>query len=235
MNNVGQIERITQNRVVKLFQDELAYTYLGNWEERDNNNNGSVQVMLFKDRLEVSNPGSLPYGLSPAKLRLPHNSIPANPLLAESMYLNGFIEKVGTGTGDIIRLCDEIGLRAPDFIQEEDFKIIIWRTSHSPQATGEVTGEVTGKATGEVSGEVVEEIKRVVMVLREPLKRSEIQSLLQLKHDDYFRINYIHPALELGMIELLFPDTPNHPNQKYLLTAKGEELHIMLQKEKENG
>lgn len=36
---VGQIERKTQNRVVKLFRDELDYTYLGNWEERENNNN----------------------------------------------------------------------------------------------------------------------------------------------------------------------------------------------------
>jgi type I restriction enzyme R subunit len=39
MTNVGSIERITQNRIVKLFQEELDYSYLGNWEERENNSN----------------------------------------------------------------------------------------------------------------------------------------------------------------------------------------------------
>ncbi len=39
MDTVGQVERKTQNRVVKLFKDELAYTYLGNWEEKENNSN----------------------------------------------------------------------------------------------------------------------------------------------------------------------------------------------------
>lgn len=84
--------------------------------------------MLFKDRLEIWNPGSLPYGLTTAKLRKPHSSIPANPLLAEPMYLAGFIERMGTRTGDIIRLCEEAGLKkAPDFLQEEIFKTILWR------------------------------------------------------------------------------------------------------------
>jgi type I restriction enzyme R subunit len=37
--NVGQRERLTQDRVVKLFQDKiLGYSYLGNWEQRENSN-----------------------------------------------------------------------------------------------------------------------------------------------------------------------------------------------------
>ena len=39
MNKVGALERITQNRVVKLFQHQLEYRYLGNWEKRSNNSN----------------------------------------------------------------------------------------------------------------------------------------------------------------------------------------------------
>jgi type I restriction enzyme R subunit len=39
MSKVGQIERATQNRIVQLFHEQLHYTYLGNWEEREGNSN----------------------------------------------------------------------------------------------------------------------------------------------------------------------------------------------------
>ena len=39
MNFVGQPERATQNRVIKLFCDELGYTYLGDWSDRPGNSN----------------------------------------------------------------------------------------------------------------------------------------------------------------------------------------------------
>ncbi|WP_174546352.1 type I restriction endonuclease subunit R [Nocardiopsis dassonvillei] len=39
MSDVGQIERKTQDRVVKLFEESLGYEYLGNWERQDDNSN----------------------------------------------------------------------------------------------------------------------------------------------------------------------------------------------------
>lgn len=39
MTDIGQPERATQNRVVKLFRDELHYAYLGNREDRPDNSN----------------------------------------------------------------------------------------------------------------------------------------------------------------------------------------------------
>lgn len=38
MNQIGKAERETQNRVIKLFTEELGYTYLGDWKERFNSN-----------------------------------------------------------------------------------------------------------------------------------------------------------------------------------------------------
>ncbi|MBR9920021.1 MAG: HsdR family type I site-specific deoxyribonuclease [Bacteroidetes bacterium] len=35
MSHIGKLERITQDRVIQLFQKELDYDYLGNWEEQE--------------------------------------------------------------------------------------------------------------------------------------------------------------------------------------------------------
>ena len=45
MNTVGQIERATQNRVVKLFRDSLSYDYLGDWSDRPINSNIEVELL----------------------------------------------------------------------------------------------------------------------------------------------------------------------------------------------
>jgi len=94
---------------------------------RDYTSNGSVQVMLFSDRLEVWNPGALPPSLTLDKLRKPHSSVPANPLLAESLYLAKYIERMGTGTGDMIQDCRNAGLPEPDFSLTDGFVTTVHR------------------------------------------------------------------------------------------------------------
>ncbi len=53
MSNVGQRERVTQERVVKFSQDELnyQYRYLGDWHERKNNRN--IEPELLTKRLKL--------------------------------------------------------------------------------------------------------------------------------------------------------------------------------------
>lgn len=113
---------------------------------RDYTSNGSVQVMVFADRVEVWNPGSLPPSLTLAQLRRPHGSIPANPLLAEPLYLTQYIERLGTGTGDMIRRCRELGLPEPTFSLDDGFRISLGRALPQPSslATTEETKEETG-------------------------------------------------------------------------------------------
>lgn len=47
---------------------------------RDYTSNASVEIMLFADRFEVWNPGTLPPSLTIESLSMPHSSQPGNPL-----------------------------------------------------------------------------------------------------------------------------------------------------------
>ena len=49
-----------------------------------------------------------------------HKSMPVNPLLARAMYMRGYIEHVGSGTGDIIERCRAKGLPPPIWENEDD-------------------------------------------------------------------------------------------------------------------
>lgn len=42
---INPIERITQNRIIQLFQEQLEYTYYGNWEKREHNSNVEADIL----------------------------------------------------------------------------------------------------------------------------------------------------------------------------------------------
>ena len=69
-------------------------------------------------------------------------------------------------------------------------------------------------------------IIKIVKAIREkqmPVK--EMLVSLGLKDRENFLANYLNPAISEGYIRLLYPDSPRHPRQKYLLTTKGMELY----------
>ena len=134
--------------------------------------NGSVQVMVFADRVEIWNPGSLPPSLTLAQLRQPHGSVPANPLLAEPLYLAQYIERLGTGTADMIRRCREAGLPEPVFSLDDGFRIALGRPT-PVDATQETTKETTQETTKETTQDTEQ-------IPREPRRpRERILALMQ--------------------------------------------------------
>jgi len=46
MNTIGKSERSTQNRIVQLFQNEMGYEYLGNWEKEIRNQSVEEDLLL---------------------------------------------------------------------------------------------------------------------------------------------------------------------------------------------
>ena len=42
---------------------------------------------------------------------------------------------------------------------------------------------------------------------------------------------YLNPAIAEGYVRLLYPKSPRHPRQRYLLTVKGQALYQELNKQ----
>ncbi len=113
---------------------------------RDYTDDGSVQVMLFRDRLEVLNPGTLPRGWTAANLLQTHDSKPHNGILATAMQWAGYVEKSGYGTEDIVRKCKAWGLRVPEYHPSAvDFRLVLWRKEVKEPCDSTQGGGVAGE------------------------------------------------------------------------------------------
>ena len=187
---------------------------------------------------EVWNPGKLPQGMTIAKLNKEHTSNPVNLVLANPVYLAGYIEQMGTGTTDIIDRCVENGLRKPEFHQDEDFRVVLWRPE--AQEGGKVAGteggkeggKERGKVAGKVAGKVDKNIARIILAIRgNTASTREIMAAMKLKGGDNFRSRYLYPSIEAGYVSKLYPDSVSRPDQAYYLTEKGLQLLSELLKE----
>ena len=74
--------------------------------------------------------------------------------------------------------------------------------------------------------EIIIELVRVVG--NDELSVKQMMELAGLKHRQNFLEYHLEPALREKFIRRKFPDNPNHPRQKYLLTVKGLALYNEL-------
>lgn len=112
----------------------------------------------------------------------------------------------------------EHGLPEPEFIQDLDFRTIIYR--YTPQPTVQLTPQPTPQPTVQDITSLTTAVKNLIKVLDGEMSREKLQESLQLKDREYFRTTYINEALNGGWIEMTEVE-PNHPEQKYRLTEKG--------------
>lgn len=82
-----------------------------------------------------------------------------------------------------------------------------------------------GSSTGQVQDKLSTDnanIKRLIIVIgNQELSVKSMMDALELKGRDNFLNLYLKPAIGDGYVCLLYPNSPHHPRQKYLLTVKG--------------
>lgn len=93
MSTIGQAEKVTQNRVISLFREELGYRYLGDWTDREGNSNieegllsaylnrcgynkAQISVVLHRLRDEADNHSRTLYGNNQAVYNLLRYGVP---------------------------------------------------------------------------------------------------------------------------------------------------------------
>jgi ATP-dependent DNA helicase RecG len=97
---------------------------------RDYQSSGNVQVSIFTNSLEILNPGLLPSTLTIESLKRRHSSRPRNRLIADLLFRIKYIERWGSGTTKMIRVCRDLGVPEPEFHeQDEDFMVTFRRSS----------------------------------------------------------------------------------------------------------
>ncbi len=79
----------------------------------------------------------------------------------------------------------------------------------------------------ESTHQVTHQVRQLIIALAGEMNREQLQLALGLKDRSSFRLRYLQPALEAGLIEMSHPEKTSSPLQRYRLTEKG--LHLKQQ------
>lgn len=88
---------------------------------------GSIGLAMYDDRLEITSPGPLHFGLTPEDLFEPHRSRLWNPWIARTFYRRGIIETWGSGTLRMAETATAAGLPRPEIEEQSDSVIVRFR------------------------------------------------------------------------------------------------------------
>jgi len=121
----------------------------------------SIRIAIFDDRLEVENPGLLPFGLTVEDLFQGISKL-RNRVIGRVFHDLGLIERWGSGVQRMTAACRAAGLSTP--VLEEigtRFRVTL-RTDRVAEATIEKTDQAILEALGEGEGQPTSEIARVI-------------------------------------------------------------------------
>jgi ATP-dependent DNA helicase RecG len=165
---------------------------------------------VFKGKIEVNN-------------YFPHQK---NPLISKFFLQLGWVEEIGSGIYNINRYLPLYSPgRQASFIEDVIFTTTIPIPNLENLQMGDLkktTMQVTMQDTMQVTMQDNMKVWKLLEVCMEEKTREELQTVISLKNRDYFRKEYLNPAIKAGLIELTIPDKPNSKNQKYRITEKGK-------------
>lgn len=103
----------------------------------------SNEIALFRNRLEIYNPGSFPYGYTPEDfITGKERSILKNPLISQTLYYSKDIERWGSGLKRIYEKCMEHDVKVEFKVLKSGFLVVFHRKEVQKEVEKEVDREV---------------------------------------------------------------------------------------------
>ena len=126
------------------------------------------------------------------------------------------------GAKRMIELCREQNIAEPEWIAENGtVKIVFWRS----------TLDIDRKELNEDLQNLTSQVKILIISMAgNQWSKKQVVDLgkLPCKSRETLELLYLNPALEKGLVKMLYPNSPRHPKQKYLLTDKGCKILELL-------
>ena len=102
----------------------------------------NIKVAVFDDRIEITSPGMLPFGLT-LEAAISGVSKLRNRVIGRVLRELGLIEQWGSGIGRMIAACSEAGLQQPRFEEiGNSFKVTLFNRRVSAPSKGEPKWQV---------------------------------------------------------------------------------------------
>jgi ATP-dependent DNA helicase RecG len=150
-----------------------------------------ITIELFRDRVEISNPGGLTSAISLAEFGTKSHS--RNPLIFGLFVRIQMVEQVGSGIGRIRDLMKTAKLPEPQFKTDGIFTVVLPRSIKS-------SGKSSGKSTGKSSKHVWEALKQSLTDKSAVKIGKSAMMILELVHFNQF-ITIPEMAIKLGITE----------------------------------
>ena len=120
-----KIEGMKRKEIPFIPEEAVREAIINAVAHRDYFNKNETQLSIFDDRIEITNHGGLPEGMS--KELLGKLSVQRNPEIYRLLKDYGYMEGIGSGYSKIFKLVSEAGLVNPEYILTKDiFRIIFW-------------------------------------------------------------------------------------------------------------
>ncbi len=194
---------------------------------RGYDNDSPIEIRIYPDHMDIiSFPGPLP-PLNKEKLKQYKFDVRKyrNRRIGEFLKELHLTEGRQTGIPTILKEMRKNGSPKPVFETDDErtyFKTVFFihdEFKNEKISLGKITPQVTPQVTPQD-----ERTKIILNFCRKPRSSEDIRKLIDIKNRKYFRTNILKPLLEAKFIQMTIPDKPNSPNQKYVLTKKGEKI-----------